>query len=70
MSKVNSEPLGIDWSVKPTEKAKYDQLFDSLQPANGVLPGKKVIYLFILCVFMTGTVIQPIRGVYPYRLLN
>lgn len=40
-NKVNSAP-GMDWSVKPTEKAKYDQLFDSLQPTNGVIPGSKV----------------------------
>lgn len=33
---------GIDWSVNPTEKAKYDQLFDSLQPTNGLIPGNKV----------------------------
>ncbi|XP_012276830.1 epidermal growth factor receptor substrate 15-like 1 isoform X2 [Orussus abietinus] len=31
-----------DWSIKPTERAKYDQLFDSLQPGNGYIPGNKV----------------------------
>jgi epidermal growth factor receptor substrate 15 len=31
-----------DWSVKPDEKKKYTQLFDSLQPENGILPGNKV----------------------------
>ncbi|XP_054012324.1 epidermal growth factor receptor substrate 15-like 1 isoform X2 [Hylaeus anthracinus] len=31
-----------DWSIKPSERAKYDQLFDSLQPANGYIPGNKV----------------------------
>ncbi|KAK7864692.1 hypothetical protein R5R35_010951 [Gryllus longicercus] len=31
-----------DWAVKPAEKAKYDQLFDSLQPLNGMIPGNKV----------------------------
>ena len=31
-----------DWSIKPTERIKYDQLFDSLQPANGYIPGNKV----------------------------
>lgn len=36
----------IDWTVKPAEKAKYDQLFDSLQPVNGMLPGNKVIKWF------------------------
>ncbi|XP_034184651.1 epidermal growth factor receptor pathway substrate 15 isoform X3 [Osmia lignaria lignaria] len=31
-----------DWSIKPSERAKYDQLFDSLQPTNGYIPGNKV----------------------------
>ncbi|XP_063238176.1 epidermal growth factor receptor substrate 15-like 1 isoform X2 [Bacillus rossius redtenbacheri] len=31
-----------DWAVKPAERAKYDQLFDSLQPLNGMIPGNKV----------------------------
>ncbi|KAK0173240.1 hypothetical protein PV328_006470 [Microctonus aethiopoides] len=31
-----------DWSIKPTERVKYDRLFDSLQPANGYIPGFKV----------------------------
>ncbi|KAI4486108.1 hypothetical protein M0804_006597 [Polistes exclamans] len=31
-----------DWSIKPNERAKYDQLFDSLQPSNGYIPGNKV----------------------------
>lgn len=31
-----------DWTVKPDEKAKYLQLFASLQPEKGVLPGNKV----------------------------
>ncbi|XP_020281722.1 epidermal growth factor receptor substrate 15-like 1 isoform X3 [Pseudomyrmex gracilis] len=31
-----------DWSITPTERAKYDQLFDSLQPANGYISGNKV----------------------------
>lgn len=31
-----------DWTIKPEEKAKYQQLFTSLQPENGVLPGNKV----------------------------
>ncbi|KAK6643177.1 hypothetical protein RUM43_004680 [Polyplax serrata] len=39
---INTAQPKIDWSVKPAEKAKYDQLFDSLQPMNGVIPGKKV----------------------------
>ncbi|XP_073999615.1 epidermal growth factor receptor pathway substrate 15 isoform X2 [Rhodnius prolixus] len=45
---INSvSPTIIDWSMKPNEKAKYDQLFDSLQPLNGVIPGNKVKGLLI-----------------------
>uniref|UniRef100_A0A023F0U2 Putative synaptic vesicle protein ehs-1 n=2 Tax=Triatoma infestans TaxID=30076 RepID=A0A023F0U2_TRIIF len=45
---INSvSPTIIDWSMKPSEKAKYDQLFDSLQPMNGVIPGNKVKGLLI-----------------------
>ncbi|KAG8228313.1 hypothetical protein J437_LFUL007031 [Ladona fulva] len=36
---VNS---GSEWSIKPAEKSKYDQLFESLRPVNGLLPGNKV----------------------------
>ncbi|XP_033224210.1 epidermal growth factor receptor substrate 15-like 1 isoform X2 [Belonocnema kinseyi] len=44
---VTTQPLisainNGDWSIKPTERAKYDQLFDSLQPSNGYIPGTKV----------------------------
>jgi epidermal growth factor receptor substrate 15 len=31
-----------DWTVKPDERLKYQQLFTSLQPENGILPGNKV----------------------------
>ncbi|XP_044004966.1 epidermal growth factor receptor substrate 15-like 1 isoform X2 [Aphidius gifuensis] len=31
-----------DWSIKPTERVKYDALFDNLQPMNGYIPGNKV----------------------------
>ncbi|XP_028982687.1 epidermal growth factor receptor substrate 15-like 1 isoform X3 [Diachasma alloeum] len=31
-----------DWAIKPAERIKYDRLFDSLQPANGYIPGNKV----------------------------
>lgn len=34
-----------DWSIKPEERAKYQALFNSLQPDNGVLPGNKVVGL-------------------------
>ncbi|XP_065225180.1 epidermal growth factor receptor substrate 15-like 1 isoform X2 [Planococcus citri] len=43
-AKVSASPtLGeSEWAMKPTEKMKYDQLFDSLNPANGYIPGSKV----------------------------
>lgn len=34
-----------DWSIKPEEKHKYQTLFNSLQPDNGILPGNKVVGL-------------------------
>jgi epidermal growth factor receptor substrate 15 len=39
---INNSLLSSDWAVKPAEKAQYDQLFDSLQPLNGMIPGNKV----------------------------
>ncbi|KAK7591109.1 hypothetical protein V9T40_002722 [Parthenolecanium corni] len=45
---ANTSPLipaatpGSDWAMKPAEKLKYDQLFDSLNPTNGFIPGNKV----------------------------
>ncbi|XP_015433947.1 PREDICTED: epidermal growth factor receptor substrate 15-like 1 isoform X2 [Dufourea novaeangliae] len=44
---VNSLPVitpvnNEDWSIKPAERAKYDQLFDSLRPSNGYIPGNNV----------------------------
>ncbi|XP_068893743.1 epidermal growth factor receptor substrate 15-like 1 isoform X4 [Tenebrio molitor] len=35
-------PTAVDWTVKPSEREKYDKLFDSLQPTNGLIPGNKV----------------------------
>ncbi|XP_030763362.1 epidermal growth factor receptor substrate 15-like 1 isoform X3 [Sitophilus oryzae] len=35
-------PSAVDWTIKPTEREKYDRLFDSLQPLNGLIPGNKV----------------------------
>uniref|UniRef100_A0A669PGT7 Epidermal growth factor receptor pathway substrate 15 n=1 Tax=Phasianus colchicus TaxID=9054 RepID=A0A669PGT7_PHACC len=32
----------IPWAVKPEDKAKYDAIFDSLNPVNGLLSGDKV----------------------------
>jgi epidermal growth factor receptor substrate 15 len=34
-----------DWSIKPEEKQKYVNLFNSMQPVNGQLPGGKVVGL-------------------------
>ncbi|XP_053694497.1 epidermal growth factor receptor substrate 15-like 1 isoform X2 [Sabethes cyaneus] len=31
-----------DWSIKPEKRQQYEQLFDSLGPLNGLLPGAKV----------------------------
>lgn len=44
MTNVNTN---TDWSIKPDEKAKYEQLFESLQPENGILPGNKVKQLLM-----------------------
>lgn len=41
-SSVNS-----DWSIKPDEKQKYELLFESLQPENGILQGNKVKQLLM-----------------------
>lgn len=35
-------PQGGDWSIKPADRQKYEQLFVSLQPSDGLLPGNKV----------------------------
>ncbi|XP_072430379.1 epidermal growth factor receptor substrate 15 isoform X4 [Chiloscyllium punctatum] len=37
-----STPIDIPWAVKLEEKAKYDIIFDSLNPVNGFLSGDKV----------------------------
>lgn len=39
---------GSDWVMKPAERLKYDQLFDSLNPMNGFIPGNKVPYFQLL----------------------
>lgn len=45
---INSVPATLsDWAMKPSERAKYEQLFDSLQPLNGVIPGNRVKGLLI-----------------------
>ncbi|CAH1102861.1 unnamed protein product [Psylliodes chrysocephalus] len=35
-------PTAVDWIIKPSEREKYDKLFESLQPTNGLIPGNKV----------------------------
>ncbi|CAO1410912.1 unnamed protein product [Diamesa tonsa] len=40
MTPINNS--NTDWSIKPDEKIKYQQLFISLQPNNNILPGNKV----------------------------
>ncbi|CAH1393877.1 unnamed protein product [Nezara viridula] len=42
----DSHPIS-DWAMTPIEKLKYEQLFESLQPINGVIPGNKVKGLLI-----------------------
>jgi epidermal growth factor receptor substrate 15 len=37
-----SAKQSTDWSIKPGEKQKFETLFKTLQPENGVLPGNKV----------------------------
>ncbi|KAL3868078.1 hypothetical protein ACJMK2_040915 [Sinanodonta woodiana] len=32
----------VQWALSATEKSKYDQVFDNLQPVNGLLGGDKV----------------------------
>jgi hypothetical protein len=32
------------WAIQPAEKMKYDKLFDSLEPVNGLIPGNKVCF--------------------------
>ncbi|XP_019871079.1 epidermal growth factor receptor substrate 15-like 1 isoform X3 [Aethina tumida] len=40
-------PTAVDWTVKPSEKDKYDKLFDSLQPKNGLIPGNTVKHVLM-----------------------
>lgn len=35
-------PTNDDWSIKPVDKLKYEELFESLHPSGGLLPGNKV----------------------------
>lgn len=41
--KIQSVPSSNeDWTIKPIDKLKYEELFESLLPQNGLLPGNKV----------------------------
>ncbi|OQR74870.1 epidermal growth factor receptor substrate 15 1-like, partial [Tropilaelaps mercedesae] len=35
-------PPAIDWSIQPANRARYEEMFRSLGPQNGLLPGNKV----------------------------
>ncbi|XP_071054388.1 epidermal growth factor receptor substrate 15-like 1 isoform X4 [Onthophagus taurus] len=35
-------PTAVDWTIKPAEREKYENLFESLQPMNGLIAGNKV----------------------------
>ncbi|XP_014243559.1 epidermal growth factor receptor substrate 15-like 1 [Cimex lectularius] len=40
---INSVPAAVnDWKMTPAERLKYETLFNSLHPLNGVIPGSKV----------------------------
>lgn len=40
---IQSVPAkNTDWSMKPGDKQKYEELFESLQPIQGLIPGNKV----------------------------
>lgn len=35
-------PTSTDWSIKPVDRLKYEELFNSLNPVGGVIPGNSV----------------------------
>ncbi|CAD7077525.1 unnamed protein product [Hermetia illucens] len=35
-------PTNTDWTMKPADRLKFEQLFESLQPVNGMIAGNKV----------------------------
>lgn len=35
-------PTTGNWNIKPIDKLKYEELFDSLKPVDGLIPGNKV----------------------------
>lgn len=41
--KIQTVPVGsTDWTIKSVDRLKYEELFESLQPINGMIPGNKV----------------------------
>ncbi|CAL8395609.1 unnamed protein product [Boreogadus saida] len=42
LSSTSSVPIEPHWAVRPEEKSKFDGIFESLAPVNGLLSGEKV----------------------------
>ncbi|XP_074523732.1 epidermal growth factor receptor substrate 15-like 1 isoform X2 [Halichoeres trimaculatus] len=42
LSSTASLPTELPWAVRPEEKGKFDGIFESLAPVNGLLSGEKV----------------------------
>uniref|UniRef100_A0A336MC39 CSON014849 protein n=1 Tax=Culicoides sonorensis TaxID=179676 RepID=A0A336MC39_CULSO len=43
INRVQCIPVGtIDWSIQPQDRVKYEGIFESLNPENGIIPGNKV----------------------------
>ncbi|CAL8307495.1 unnamed protein product [Lota lota] len=42
LSSTSSIPIEPHWAVRPEEKSKFDGIFESLAPVNGLLSGEKV----------------------------
>lgn len=38
----SNSSFNTDWSIKPVDRLKYDELFDSLNPVNGIITGNSV----------------------------
>lgn len=35
-------PTSDNWSIRPVDRLKYEELFESMDPDHGLLPGAKV----------------------------
>lgn len=42
-----SAGLNESWAISPTDQAKYESIFDGLNPVEGKVPGNKVIYIYL-----------------------